>query len=99
MDKEIYSIIAATGSYIPERIIRNEDFVTTKFYDKDGKFIETEGHELVQKFEKITNIAERRYVSDNYVTSDIASIAAGKAIASSGIDAETLDYIIVAHNF
>ena len=99
MSEEIYSVIAATGSYIPEKIVRNEDFLTNTFYDKDGKMIETEGREIIQKFEKITNIAERRYIGENYVTSDIASIAAERAISSSGIDAESLDYIIVAHNF
>ncbi len=41
---------------------------------------------------------ERRYVTDDLVTSDIATIAARQAITSSGIDLESLDYIIVAHN-
>jgi 3-oxoacyl-[acyl-carrier-protein] synthase-3 len=99
MSEEIYSTIAATGSYIPERIVRNEDFLTNTFYDKAGKVIQTDGHEIIEKFEKITNIAERRYISENYVTSDIASIAAERALSSSGIDPESLDYIIVAHNF
>ncbi len=99
MSEEIYSTIAATGSYIPERIVRNEDFLTNTFYDKAGKVIQTEGHEIIEKFEKITNIAERRYIGENYVTSDMASIAAERALTSSGIDSESLDYIIVAHNF
>ena len=80
MKNEVYSVIAATGSYIPENIIRNEDFVNNKFFDKAGKAIETDGQEIIEKFQKITNIAERRYVGENYVTSDIASIAAGRAI-------------------
>jgi 3-oxoacyl-[acyl-carrier-protein] synthase-3 len=99
MSEDIYSIIAATGSYIPERIVRNEDFLANTFYDKDGKAFEHDNQEIIQKFEKITNIAERRYVNENYVTSDIASIAAERALKSSGIDHESLDYIIVAHNF
>ncbi len=99
MSEDIYSIIAATGSYIPEKIVRNEDFLANTFYDKDGKAFEKDNRELIQKFEKITNIAERRYVNENYVTSDIASIAAERALESSDIDAESIDYIIVAHNF
>ena len=54
MSEEIYSVIAATGSYIPEKIVRNEDFLTNTFYDKDGKMIETERRKIIQKFEKIT---------------------------------------------
>src|SRR5690606_26513792 len=44
-------------------------------------------------------IAERRYVTDGLVTSDIAYFAALSAIESAAIDKESLDYIIVAHNF
>lgn len=99
MGNQIYSVIAGTGSYVPERIIQNEDFLSNIFYDKDGSIIETDNHEIIRKFEKITNIAERRYVGDNLVTSDIASIAAREAIDSSDTDPESLDYIIAAHNF
>jgi len=53
----------------------------------------------VQKFEQITGIGERRYAPDNFNTSDIAASAAMLAIADSGIDAETIDQIIVAHNY
>ncbi len=48
---------------------------------------------------KITEIKERRYVTDDLNTSDIAYFAAKDAIINSGIDKESLDYIIVAHNF
>jgi 3-oxoacyl-[acyl-carrier-protein] synthase-3 len=54
---------------------------------------------VAEKFLEITGIEERRYVSDNLVTSDIALIAAQKAIEDAKIDPETLDYIIFAHNF
>lgn len=55
--------------------------------------------EIIRKFEQITGIQERRYVRDDLVASDIAFYAATKALADSQIDEETLDYIIVAHNF
>jgi 3-oxoacyl-[acyl-carrier-protein] synthase-3 len=42
---------------------------------------------------------ERRYAEDHLTTSDIAAIAAQRAIDSAAIDAETIDYIILAHNF
>ena len=54
---------------------------------------------MAEKFLEITGIKERRYVTDNLCTSDIALIAAEKAIEDAKIDRETLDYIILAHNF
>jgi len=54
---------------------------------------------ITEKFYDITGIEERRYVSDDLTTSDIATIAAQRAIEAANIDAETLDYIIFAHNF
>jgi 3-oxoacyl-[acyl-carrier-protein] synthase III len=55
--------------------------------------------EISEKFEAITGIAERRYVTDDLNTSDIATIAARKAIEDAGIDPEQLDQIIVANDF
>jgi 3-oxoacyl-[acyl-carrier-protein] synthase-3 len=54
---------------------------------------------VAQKFEEITGIQERRYASNHLLTSDIATLAAQEAIAESGVDPETLDYVILAHNF
>ncbi len=99
MKENIYSVIVGTGSYIPENIIENSDFLKHQFYDIDKKSIDTPNDDLIEKFKKITNIAERRYASDELVTSDLAFFAAENALKSSGIDKETLDGIIVAHNF
>src|SRR5205814_2572699 len=55
--------------------------------------------EILEKFRQITGISERRYVPENLTASDIATIAARMAIEDSGLDPETLDQIIVAHNF
>lgn len=99
MNGNIYSIITGTGNYIPTQRIPNENFVTAEFFEKDGTLITKDGKETVDKFQKITTIAERRYVTDDLVTSDIAYRAAKEAIECAGIDKEELDYIIVAHNF
>jgi len=99
MNNRIHSVITGTGSYIPERRVRNEDFLTSSFYETDGIKITKENHEITSKFLEITTIAERRYVTDDLVTSDIAYYAAIEAIESAGIDKEELDYIVVAHNF
>lgn len=55
--------------------------------------------DIVATLQKITEIRERRYLEDNLMTSDMAHLAAKDALSSTGIDGETLDYIIVAHNF
>ena len=99
MNSSIYSVITGTGSYIPSRRIKNEDFLTNEFYDIDGKKLEKTNQEIIDKFLEITTIAERRYVNHNLTTSDISYYAAIDAIKSANINKEELDYIIVAHNF
>jgi len=99
MSRTIYTVITGTGSYIPTKHIRNENFLINEFYDLDGKKLAKENQEIIDKFSKITNISERRYVTDNLVASDIAYYAAIEAIKSADIDKEELDYIIVSHNF
>lgn len=93
------TIITGTGSYIPTEQVTNKDFAAHNFYGEDNNPIQTDPQEVVEKFKQITGIAERRYASTELNTSDIGAIAAKKAIEDSGIDPETLDQIIVAHNF
>jgi 3-oxoacyl-[acyl-carrier-protein] synthase-3 len=91
--------IIGTGSYIPERVVKNEDFGLHKFYTADSSLIETAAPLIAQKFQDITGIAERRYADADLCSSDMAFIAAERAIADSGIDPETIDQIILAQNF
>jgi len=95
----INSVITGNGSYISPEIIANDHFNAADFYDSSGKQVSIENHETIQKFSAITGILERRYIPDNLVASDMAFLAAKKALEDSKIDKETLDYIIVAHNF
>lgn len=97
--ERIYSIIAGTGSYMPSKVVKNVDFLKNVFYDADGSRFIQSNEEIIKKFEKITGIKERKYVTDDLVLSDIAFFAAKNALESSNIDKESLDYIIVAHNF
>jgi len=99
MKKTIHSIITGTGSYIPTRKIKNTDFLQNKFYDSDGSQFDKTNEEIIGKLKEITGITERRYVTDEIVTSDMAYFAAEDALNTSGIDPETFDYIVVAHNF
>ncbi|HBX88546.1 MAG TPA: 3-oxoacyl-ACP synthase [Marinilabiliaceae bacterium] len=96
--KSIYAVITGTGSYIPPIVVKNSEFENNVFMDEDGSIIETPGKEITAKFEQITDIIERRIAPDNILTSDMATMAAQEAIDDAGIDKETLDYIIVAHN-
>ena len=90
------SIITATGSYIPALKIPNEHFLAHDFYGADGEKLDKPNIDLIKKLEEITCIQERRYVTDDLTTSDIAFIAAERALE--GTDRETLDYIIVGQN-
>ena len=77
----------------------NDDFLHHEFYGPEGMKLAKSNEEIIRQFLQITGIQERRYVTDDLVTSDIAYFAAKSTLESWGIDAETLDYIIVAHNF
>jgi len=93
------TIITGTGSYIPNIIKSNQDFISNTFYGENGELITTPNQEIVDKFKDITGIYERRYASEEMNTSEMATAAARLAILDAGIDPETIDQIIVAHNF
>ncbi len=87
------------GSFIPTFKRKNSDFLKQEFLNNDGSQFPQANEVTIEKFKAITGIEERRYLEDELTTSDMATVAAQKAIEDSGIDAETLDYIIVAHNY
>ncbi len=91
-----HSIITGTGSYIPSLNVPNDHFLNHTFYDVDGKKFEIPNNEIIQKFQEITCINERKYVPDHLNTSDIAFFAAEQALE--GVDRESLDFIIVGQN-
>ncbi|MEO0037395.1 MAG: 3-oxoacyl-[acyl-carrier-protein] synthase 3 [Bacteroidota bacterium] len=91
--------ITGSGSYIPTVTVKNKDFSNHVFLNEDGSNFALSNAVITQKFYGITGIQERKYASDDLITSDIGFIAAEKAIADANLDPETLDYIIFAHNF
>ncbi|PWE01025.1 3-oxoacyl-ACP synthase III family protein [Marinilabilia rubra] len=95
---KLYSVIRGSGSYIPSVAVPNKQFADRLFMNEDGTKIETPGEEIVEKFEQITDISERRLAEEKYTTSDIATMASEEALNDAGFDRETLDYIIIAHN-
>src|SRR4030042_1979013 len=77
--------IIGTGSYVPAKVLTNEDL---------EKMVETNHEWIITR----TGIAERRIAEDNETTSDIAAKAALKALKDSNIKPEEIDLIIVATN-
>jgi 3-oxoacyl-[acyl-carrier-protein] synthase-3 len=77
--------IIGTGSYIPKKVLTNEDL--EKMVDTNHKWIITR-----------TGIAERHIAEDNKATSDVASKAALKALKDANIKPEEIDLLIVATN-
>lgn len=75
--------ITATGSYVPEKVVTNQDIVE-RGVDTSDEWI----------YEKI-GIRERRFVTDEE-TSDLAANAAENLLKTNGISREDLDMIIVA---
>lgn len=91
--------ITGVGSYIPKSVAPNDQFEQHTFYNEDGTVFGHENTVIIEKFKAITGISERRYISNDKTTSDIAMRAAKKALKDAALDKEELDYIIVAHNY
>lgn len=93
------SKIIGVGNYIPTKTITNLFFDTYNFLDESGESLKQDNATIADKLKEITGIEERRYAENEQVTSDLGFLAAQAAIENSGIDPETIDYIIFAHNF
>jgi 3-oxoacyl-[acyl-carrier-protein] synthase-3 len=80
---KLYSRIAGTGSYLPEKILTNKDLET--MVDTTDEWIFTR-----------TGIRERHLAAEGEFTSDMAFEAAKNAIISAGITVSDIDLIVVA---
>ncbi|MCD9008203.1 ketoacyl-ACP synthase III [Luteimonas sp. XNQY3] len=80
--ERIYSRIAGTGSYLPEKMLTNDDLA--KFVDTSDEWIATR-----------TGIRERHIAAEGETTSDLAFHAATRAMEAAGVSASGLDLIIV----
>lgn len=93
------TIIIGSGSYIPKNKVDNSSFKEHPFYYEDGRRIQENSDEIIAKFKNITGISARRYAADDQSNSNIAYEAGKKAIEDAKVDPESIDLIIVAHNF
>src|SRR5579859_189329 len=93
------SIITGSGAYIPDIIVRNSHFLSSEFHSENGVSPGRTSPDIVEKFSKITGIQERRYAAKGLSASQMAALAAELAIADSGLNRESIDQLIIAHNF
>ncbi|MCW0378203.1 3-oxoacyl-[acyl-carrier-protein] synthase 3 [Xanthomonas sacchari] len=82
MSKRIYSRIAGTGSYLPEKVLTNDDL--SHMVDTSDEWIRSR-----------TGIRERHIAAPGQTAGDLGYEAALKAIEAAGIDAAELDMIVV----
>ena len=79
----VRSIVAGSGSYLPERVMTNDDL---------SKIVDTTDEWITER----TGIKRRHIAADGELTSDLALHAARAAIADAGIDTQEIDTIIMA---
>jgi 3-oxoacyl-[acyl-carrier-protein] synthase-3 len=95
-----YSTFTGSGSDLPTRVVENSAFIANGFYRDYGQPIDpAENASVIERFGEITDIASRRYATDSQVASCLGTRAARRALHDADIDPETLDHLIVAHNF
>src|ERR1022692_2710086 len=75
--------ITALGTYVPPKVLTNQDL---------EKMVATSDQWIVDR----VGIRERHIVSEGQATSDLATEAARRALAHRGVEASTVDMIIVA---
>jgi len=78
----IYSRIAGTGSYLPEKILTNKDL---------EEMVDTSEQWIVER----TGIHQRHIAADGEYTCDLAEQAARRAMEMAGVRAPDIDLIVV----
>ncbi|WP_339715332.1 beta-ketoacyl-ACP synthase III [uncultured Sneathiella sp.] len=77
------SVITATGSYLPKRILTNEELST---------MVDTTDEWIVAR----SGIKQRHIAADGELTSDLATHAAKAALEMAGLTADDIDLIVLA---
>jgi len=97
--KKYSSKIIGSGSVLPSIKKANSAFWSSSFFGKNNEPLAKTNQAITEKFEEVAGIVERRVAEKGVKASDLGAQAAKLAIEDADIDPETLDYIIVAHNF
>jgi len=77
------AVVAGTGSYLPARILTNEEL---------SQRVDTSDEWIRER----TGIRERRVAADGQFTSDLAAEAGRRALADAGLKAADIDLVVVA---
>ncbi|HVI58441.1 MAG TPA: beta-ketoacyl-ACP synthase III [Luteimonas sp.] len=78
----VYSRIAGTGSYLPAKVLTNDDL---------AKIVDTSDEWIASR----TGIRERHVAADGETTGDLAFHAAVRAMEAAGVEASELDLIVL----
>jgi 3-oxoacyl-[acyl-carrier-protein] synthase-3 len=78
----IYARIAGTGSYLPEKVLTNDDL---------RQFVDTSDEWITSR----TGIRERHVAAEGETTCDLAFHAATRALEAAGVDASEIDLIVL----
>lgn len=79
----LHTRILGVGSYSPERIVTNDELAQS---------VDTSDEWIVQR----TGIKSRHIAAEDERTSDLATHAAKAALANAGVDAQSIDLIVLA---
>lgn len=83
MGMKIFSRIIGTGSYVPEKVLTNQDL---------EKMVETSDEWIVTR----TGMKERRIARNDEFTSDMGVEAAKRALEAAKLDPQAIDLVLVA---
>jgi 3-oxoacyl-[acyl-carrier-protein] synthase-3 len=81
-NRRIYARIAGTGSYLPEKVLTNDDL---------AKLVDTSDEWIAAR----TGIRERHVAAEGETTGDLAYQASLRALEAAGVDASELDLIVL----
>jgi 3-oxoacyl-[acyl-carrier-protein] synthase III len=79
---QIYARIAGTGSYLPEKVLTNDDL---------SKIVDTSDEWIASR----TGIRQRHVAAEGETTGDLGYHAAVRAMEAAGVEASELDLIVV----
>lgn len=82
MTQQVFARIAGTGSYLPEKVVTNDDL---------AKVIDTSDEWIAAR----TGIRQRHVAADGETTGDLAYHAAVRALEAAGVQASELDLIVL----
>jgi 3-oxoacyl-[acyl-carrier-protein] synthase-3 len=83
MTDQIRSVITGVGSYLPERVLSNDDL---------ARMVDTSDAWITDR----TGIKRRHIAADGETTSDLAAEAARRALVAAEVSADAVDLIVVA---